>query len=324
MSTHTEAEEPKALQRRHFVAFYNGIMIAVSALVLYLLLAMLTWAAPQPVQSEASGQIHWLNSSPATAFSEIQNKVLFLPLIQRQATPTPPPTPTPIPFPPIPEASYASIPVDPYSAPDRIDSQHADLNLELRGYVQVDKYLGLWDYTGATHEYTPRLAELFQPARLPTFLSTYRVYDWIWADPPATGSRGDPIYRIDAIISLIKMQTDAGEIIHLPGRTAPIYVNNGRTYHAQVLYATDDQITLVYTRDGNVIRGYTVHIVNIWVDPQLVALYQACNAAGRYYLPALANGQAFGRAKADGIGVAIRDNGNFMDPRSRKDWWPGW
>ena len=321
MSTHTEAEEPKALQRRHFVAFYNGIMIAVSALVLYLLLAMLTWAAPQPVQSEASGQIHWLNSSPATAFSEIQNKVLFLPLIQRQATPTPPPTPTPIPFPPIPGASYSSIPVDPYDQPDRIDSEHADLNLDMRGYAFTSAFLGLVNYNSVTDwdPNAPRLANLFSPARLPTFLAAYRVYDWYWLAPPNPGYRLGPLTTWPA--TQIWMATGTNEIIHLPYRNGDIYQG---IWQAQVLYATDDQITFVYTRSGNVIVGYTVHIVNIWVDPQLVALYQACNAAGRYYLPALANGQAFGRAKADGIGVAIRDNGNFMDPRSRKDWWPGW
>lgn len=325
MSTHTEVEESKAPQYRRFPPYYSGIMITVSALGLYLLLAMLTWAAPQPDQSETSGQMRWLNSPPATAFSEVRDtEMLFLPMIQRQASPTPPPTPTPIPFPPIPGASYSSIPVDPYDQPDRIDSQHADLNLEMRGWIQVDKYLGLWDYSGYTHEFPPRLAELFQPNRVPTFLATYRVYDWQWEDPPKTGYPTNPIYRIDAIVSLVRMQTATDEIIYLPGRVGPIYENSGRTYYAQVLYATNDQITLKYTREGNVTYGYTLQITNIWVDPALVAVYVTCNLLGRHELPALTNNQPFGRAKAGGILVAIRDTGRFMDPRSHKDWWPGW
>lgn len=320
MSTHTEVEESKAPQYRRFPPYYSGIMITVSALGLYLLLVMLTWAAPQPDQSETSGQMRWLNSPPATAFSEVRDtEMLFLPMIQRQATPTPPPTPTPIPFPPIQGASYSSIPVNPYDQPDRIDSEHADLNLELRGYALTSAILGLVNYNGATDPNTPRLANLFSPARLPTFLAAYRVYDWYWLAPPNPGYRLDPLTTWP--VTLIWMATNTNEIIHLPYHNGDIYQGN---YHAQVLYATDDQITIVYTRKGNVITGYTVHIVNIWVDPQLVELYQRCNAAGRYVLPALANGQAFGRAKAGGIGVAIRDNGSFMDPRSRKDWWPGW
>lgn len=317
MSTHSEAEEPKAPRWRHFPPYYSGIMIAVSALGLYLLLAMLTFAAPQPGQSEASEQMRWLNSSPATAFPETQDKqVLFLPLVQRQATPTP------IPFLPIPGASYASIPVDPYDQPDRIDSQNADLNLELRGYVLTscaNCSLGLVDYGGLTHDYTPHLANLFSPARVPIFLAAYQVNGWQWLPPPNPGYRLGPLTTWP--VTLIWMATSTNEIIHLPYRNGDIYQGN---WNAQVLYATDDQITFVYTRKGNVITGYTVHIVNIWVDPQLVKLYQDCNDAGRYNLPALANGQPFGRAKAGGIGVAICDTGNFMDPRSRKDWWPGW
>lgn len=339
MSTHIEPEEPKAPQCRRFPSLYSAIMVVGSALGLYLLLAILTWAAPRSDLSESSGQMSWPNSPPATALSEEQpNQMLYLPLIQRQATPTPTRTPiptntptptptnipTPIPFPPIPGASYSSIPVDPYYQDGRPDYAHADLNLELRGWIQVDKYLGLWDYSGYTHEFPPRLAELFQPNRVPTFLATYRVYDWQWEDPPKTGYPTNPIYRIDAIVSLVRMQTATDEIIYLPGRVGPIYENSGRTYYAQVLYATNDQITLKYTREGNVTYGYTLQITNILVDPALVAAYVTCNLLGRHELPALTNNQPFGRAKAGGILVAIRDTGRFMDPRSHKDWWPGW
>ncbi len=59
------------------------------------------------------------------------------------------------------------------------------------------------------------------------------------------------------------------------------------------------------------------------MEPNLLALYEASNSAGRAQLPALRPGQAFGRTRGEEIGVAIRDNGTFMDPRSRADWWRG-
>ena len=67
--------------------------------------------------------------------------------------------------------------------------------------------------------------------------------------------------------------------------------------------------------------GYTLHLENICVDPDLVALYEQWNDAGRAELPALAVGQAFATAHLNEIGVAIRDTGAFLDPRSEKDWW---
>jgi hypothetical protein len=73
-----------------------------------------------------------------------------------------------------------------------------------------------------------------------------------------------------------------------------------------------------------VIQGYTIHVEDVWVEPDLVALYhQGDDQNGRTYLPALAAGQPFGRAMGNEIGIVIRDNGSFMDPRSRKDWWQG-
>jgi len=90
-----------------------------------------------------------------------------------------------------------------------------------------------------------------------------------------------------------------------------------------VLYATEERITLKYTNADNVVHGYTLHVEHLCVEPRLLALYQQWNAEGRSRLPALKAGQAFGRARSGEIGVAIRDEGTFMDPRSDKDWWQG-
>ncbi len=90
-----------------------------------------------------------------------------------------------------------------------------------------------------------------------------------------------------------------------------------------MLYAAPDRITLKYTRNDNVVQGYTLHVEGLCVDPPLLNLYRSRNAAGRGQLPALQPGQAFARAAGATVGVAIRDSGTFMDPRSCKDWWRG-
>ncbi|KKT72890.1 MAG: hypothetical protein UW69_C0077G0003 [Microgenomates group bacterium GW2011_GWA2_44_7] len=88
-----------------------------------------------------------------------------------------------------------------------------------------------------------------------------------------------------------------------------------------VLYASEDSLTLKYTTDDNVISGYTVHLEGVCTDPNLLTLYNSLNASGRNTLPILARHQPLGWAKSAEVKVAIRDTGEFMDPRSRKDWW---
>ena len=69
------------------------------------------------------------------------------------------------------------------------------------------------------------------------------------------------------------------------------------------------------------VYGYTVHLENVCVDPNLLALYRESDRQGRASLPALRNGETLGFTAGEETQVAIRDRGTFMDPRSRKDWW---
>lgn len=210
--------------------------------------------------------------------------------------------------------SYDAIPIA--SAPsDRPAEQHPDLNLMIRGWEETNAPRGLVDYGGGTDSQAPRLYGLFADNRTPTFTSTHRVYDWNWDSM----TRGSPI---DAWpVTLLGMGTAVGETIHLPPRDGPdIYQG---TWYALVLYATNQSITLKYTREDNVGGGYTIHVENVCVEPNLLALYEQMNQSGRGNLPALRAGQPFARARGSEILVAIRDAGSFMDPRSRKDWWPG-
>jgi hypothetical protein len=143
------------------------------------------------------------------------------------------------------------------------------------------------------------------------FPTVYRVYDWDWG----CDCRGGLL--TDWEVTLAGMGVAPGEVLHLPDSGYEI----GSGYQALVLYATEERITLKYTREDHVVWGYTIHVENVCVEPGLLALYREWNDAGRGELPALHGGQPFGRARGDEIGVAIRDTGRFMDPRSREDWW---
>lgn len=213
---------------------------------------------------------------------------------------------------PIPGESYGDLSVN--GAPTNPPAEeHPDLNLSLRGYELTDAYKGLVDYSGGSDPNAPQLPGLFADNRTATFSAVYQVYSWDWG----CNCRGALITNPE--VTLAGLAVTPGETIHVPDSGYTI----GSGYEVLVLYANTDCITLKYTPDDNVMYGYTLHVENICVEPNLLALYQSWNAAGRGHLPALRAGQAFGCARGSEIGVAIRDRGTFMDPRSRKDWWQG-
>jgi hypothetical protein len=168
---------------------------------------------------------------------------------------------------------------------DRPAEEHADLNLALRGYELTNAFKGLVDYTGGGEPKAPQLPGLFADDRTGIFSNVYQVYDWDWG----CNCRGELLTNWP--VTLAGLEVTAGETIQVPDSGYAI----GSGYEVLVLYASTERITLKYTRDDNVISGYTLHVENVCVDPNLLALY----------------------------GVAIRDNGTFMDPRSRNDWWRG-
>jgi len=212
---------------------------------------------------------------------------------------------------PIPGESYGVLEVPPPST-DRPAEEHADLNLRLRGYELTGAFKGLVDYSGGTDPNAPQLPGLFADDRTPAFSSVYQVHHWDWP----TNSQGPVI--TNPAVTLAGFAVAPGETVHVPSSGYDI-----GGYEVLVLYASAGRITLKYTREDNVVQGYTLHVENVCVEPTLLALYQVWNDVGRGSLPALRAGQPFGRALGSEIGVAIRDNGTFLDPRSRKDWWQG-
>ena len=208
-------------------------------------------------------------------------------------------------------AQFGAIPVPPPPT-DRPAAQHADLNLALRSYKTGRGFLGLVDYSGGTDPDAPQLGQIFGAGHVYTVTGVYQVYDWNWPANCRAGLIADPP------VTLIALATKPGEVVRIPSRGADIYQG---TYRALVLYAEERRITLKYTREDRVVAGYTVHLENVCVDPNLLELYRESDSRGRASLPALRNGETLGVAAGGEILVAIRDAGSFMDPRSRKDWW---
>jgi hypothetical protein len=270
-------------------------MYKIAALLI--LIAVLTGSLalnPAPLRASQAASTHSLAAS-----GELIPRA-YLPIVSSQ----------PSGCAPIPGVVYGTLDVN-GPPTDRPAELHADLNLALRGYEVTSAYLGLVDYGGGADAKAPQLNTLFGNQRVPAFTTAYRVYEWNWT----CNCRG-PL-ATNYPVTLLGMGVAPGEVIRLPDSGYDI----GSGYEALVLYATEERITLKYTRDDNVVSGYTIHIENICVEPSLLALYRAWNDAGRVRLPALRAGQALGRARGGEIGVAIRDNGTFMDPRSRWDWW---
>jgi hypothetical protein len=241
----------------------------------------------------------------------VANSTLYLPIVLMPETPV------------CPTASSAVFNVIPFEGPraDHPDYLHGDLNLNLRGYTPTTATLGLVDYSGGSDSGAPQLAGIFEPNRFPGISAVYRVNDWNWACG-MHGCPGPPLTNFP--VTLAGLVIAPGEPIFIPERSANIW----NDYKAMVLYAEEQQITFGYTRRDTVANGYAVHLENICVDPNLLALYRAqTDTAGWHVtgnLPALRNNQALGTALSGEIKVVIRDRGAFMDPRSRKDWWRGY
>ncbi|MCL5997967.1 MAG: hypothetical protein M1546_18230 [Chloroflexi bacterium] len=221
-------------------------------------------------------------------------------------------------------AHYNLIPVERILSYDRPDYLQPDINLGLRSYSLTDAPRQLVDYSGNTDPNAPRLQGLFEPNRIPTISNVYRINGWNWGPDKCNGNpygcRGTPITSWP--VTLAGLATRAGEAVYPPERNPEIF---GGGYKAMVIYAEEKRVSLVYTRQDSPAYGYLIHLENVCVNPNLLALYRAQNNAQGYrvtnQLPALRNNEALGTAAGNEIQVSVRDSGSFLDPRSRKDWW---
>lgn len=188
----------------------------------------------------------------------------------------------------------------------RPPAEHADLNLKLRDPQPADFEATLVDISGSGIDpEAPNLAAVFEP----DFVGTYAVHDWDWGCN-CKGSLMD-----DGSAVVVGIKTNPGEPIFIPQNERDIYEGK---YHAVVLYASEDQVTMQYARAGSVVNGYTVHYLGLQTDPNLVKLFQESEGSE---LPGLTLDTPVGVAAGEELIVAMRDNGTFLDARSKRDWW---
>ena len=279
-----------------------GLMLLMPLVMASLLWAMSTIGVAQTARAVASGAPTTVRHETALLRSSaVVTRYVHLPIVARN-----------YPCAPIPSETYGTIgPTNPAVGVDM--ETHPDVNLALRGYELTDAYKGLVTYGGDQDPNAPQLPGLFADNRTGIFDNVYQVHQWNWG----CNCRG-PVYTNPAV-TLAGLRTTPGETIHVPDSGYDIGGGND----VMVLYASPTRLTLKYTREDDVIFGYTIHIENVCVEPRLLALYRTLNAAGRSQLPALRCGQALGRAIGAEIGVVVRDTGAFMDPRSRTSWWRG-
>lgn len=187
----------------------------------------------------------------------------------------------------------------------RPPDQHADLNLKLRDPQPADFDTSLVEIPGSGIDpQAPKLSSVFEP----DFARTYAAHDWDWG----CNCKGD--LMTDGKAVLVGIKTTPGESIFIPKTERDIYEGK---YHAVVLYAAEDTLTMQYARRGSVVEGYTVHYLGLRTDPNLVALFQESEGSE---LPGLTLDVPVGVA-TDELIVAMRDNGMFLDARSKRDWW---
>ncbi len=201
--------------------------------------------------------------------------------------------------------SYTMIPLE-QPRDSRPPDEHGDLNLKLREPQPSSAEPTLVEIPGSGVDPSSlKLSSVFEP----NFVATYAVYDWDWG----CNCPGDLLPEDEAV--LVGIETMPGEPIFIPKTERDIY--DGK-YYAVVLYASEDSLTFVYARNGTVASGYTVHYLGLHTDPNLLALYRDSPANE---LPGLTLETPVGVAASDELIVAVRDNGKFLDARSKKDWW---
>lgn len=276
----------------------------------YVILSQRCQDLPSVTVAQPTRSARTTTSSPGT----------FIPVGQTPNTPTGPAPASPTPAPVSSVASCGPGTNEQFGAltisgapTDRPAAEHPDINLARRGFQATDQPISLMSF-GPVHEVdlqAPQLRQLFADQRHAAVRSVSQVFDWDWGCNCKGAALSYPP------VTLVGLATTAGERILLPD--SPRTIGDG--YEALVLYATAEQITLKFTREDNVISGYTLHATGLCVEPALVTLYNSLNAAGRAQLPAVRGGQAFGTAAGDQVQVAIRDNGQFLDPRYLENWW---
>ncbi len=212
---------------------------------------------------------------------------------------------------PIPGQTYAKISVLENSEPPCPSAEEdAGFNVNLLDFQPRPTYR-VWADSPGMDPAAPQFAYVYADPHRPEISEAYQLY--------YNGSEAiSP--QVPVPVSAVGLPTAPGQVIHAPDRFGGNVVIDAQGYKALVLYASEQSIALKYTREDG-LWGYTVYLNGICVEPDLQALYDQTNAAGRWELPAVFGHQPVGRAWNEEIRVVIRDNGTLLDPRWLNDWW---
>ena len=260
---------------------------------------------------------------------------LFIPLVAKYPTPA-------FACPTTSSNSYVEQPVFQTETdnPPRPAYNHADKNLQdLRGYQAAPpgnaKSFNVLTISTPDSQMPPQFGSIFNPARIPVFSQVYQINNWNWANSPAPGTRGTPV--TNPPVTALGLQTTQGETLHAPthARTLSDGLGQGSSV---VIFADADSIALHMEPSDTSATGYTVHIINLCTDPNLLALYNTLDSPTgprytqyndpgtlHYNLPGLHAGDVIGVARDTEIVVSIVDTGTTQDPRvcstTQFDWW---
>ncbi len=199
--------------------------------------------------------------------------------------------------------SYTLIPIN-GERDRRPAEEHGDLNLKLREPQPIEVDLSLVDVGAGVDPNAPNFGKVFKP----NIVAAYTIHNWNWE----CNCKGDLIQDGSAVLAGIK--TNPGDPIFIPAKGQDIF---GGKFYATLLYASEDSLTFVYAREGTLAKGYSVHYLGLQTDPNLLALFRESQGNE---LPGLSLDTPVGTA-TDELIVAIRDNGKFLDTRSKNDWW---
>jgi hypothetical protein len=197
-------------------------------------------------------------------------------------------------------------------------AQSPDLNLNVRGWYAVDEFLGFVQYPYPPEPPPDRTHPLHLSAIAGSdggsFVSTYQLNDWDWLGCNCAAPRPRSPYPV----TMLGLRTTPGQPLYIASRDLPV---DPKGFKAMVLYADAAQLAIKCTWEDRVDTGYLVHLSNLCVDPNLVALYQQLDSAGRHWLPGVYNDSVVATALEGEVRVSVRDAGSFLDPRSWQDWW---
>lgn len=193
-------------------------------------------------------------------------------------------------------------------------AKNPETNINLRGWYEVNEGRNLisrnGDNYGLDPNMPPQISTLFT-GHYPNIIKTYRVNAWDYENSHnLPGESATPNFAVH----MLGLEAVPGE--PLVGLKAGSFLVRYATKN-YILMTNGDEDEWDEDDDG----GYPFYFLDICVDPNLLAAYEADNAGGRNQLPRISEGKIFGYAMTNEVKFVIRDTFSFMDERYKEDWW---